>query len=102
VKSKHEVQAYQYPKKKLYPYRNFIKKNYRYRNGTNIPVPEDVKKSKKLPVRNTEVSQKNVLLPRIRRRSHLLKARIRNIGLTAPLQSHTPVPAKNKEFKKSK
>jgi hypothetical protein len=31
VKSKHEAQAYQYPKKKLYLYRYFIKKK--------LPVP---------------------------------------------------------------
>jgi hypothetical protein len=38
-------------------------KNYWYHNGTNLPVPKEVKKSKpKLPVRNTEESQKNVLL----------------------------------------
>jgi hypothetical protein len=46
VKPKHEAQTYQYTMKKWYKtYRYFIK-NYRYRNGTNLPVPEDVKKSK--------------------------------------------------------
>jgi hypothetical protein len=40
-----------------------LHKNYQYWNGKNLPVPEDVKKSKpKSPVRKTEASQKNVLL----------------------------------------
>jgi hypothetical protein len=103
VKSKHEVQAYQYLKKKLYPYRYFIKKSYRYHDGISLPVPEEVKKSKpKSPVRKTEASHNNVLLPQIRRRSHLSKAQIRNTGLMASLQPHIPVPVKNKEFEKSK
>jgi hypothetical protein len=72
VKPKHEALAYQYLKKKTdKTYRYFTIKSYRYRNGTNLPVPENVKKSKlRITCEKTKASQKNVPLHQIRRRSH--------------------------------